>query len=77
MTVINQIKAYIDSQDEARRTDLQALHQRILKMFPKRRLWFLDGRDVNGKIVSNPNIGCGQYTIRYKDDQRRNSIRLD
>lgn len=67
MTVINQIKAYIDSQDEVKRTDLQALHQHILKMFPQGKLWFLDGRDASGKVVSNPNIGYGQYTIRYKD----------
>jgi hypothetical protein len=67
MNIKSQIKTYIDSQDDDKRADLQTLHKHILKILPKARLWFLDGRDDSGKIVSNPNIGYGQYTIHYKD----------
>lgn len=36
-------------------------------MLPKSNLWFLDGKDDKGKIVSNPNIGYGSYVIKYAD----------
>lgn len=67
MNIKEQIKAYLDNQDEPKRTDMQALHQRLLQMFPKRKLWFLDGRDNTGKVVTNPNTGYGQFIMRYKD----------
>lgn len=67
MTVKTQIKAYIESQPEQKRSDLQQLHSFILKARPKCKLWFLDGKDSKGKIVSNPNIGYGSYTITYAD----------
>lgn len=65
MDVEEQIKKYIDSQPEPKCFEMQALHQHILQMLPKCKLWFLDGKDDKGKIVSNPNIGYGLQTINY------------
>jgi hypothetical protein len=67
MNVQEQIKAYIASQPEQKRNDLQALHLRVLQIVPACRLWFLDGKNSEGKIVSNPNIGYGSHTIQYAD----------
>ena len=67
MNVQEQIKGYITSQPEPKRSDMQELHRHILKTLPKCKLWFLDGKDSKGKIVSNPNIGYGFYTIKYAD----------
>ena len=67
MTIQEQIKNYMDSQPESKRSELQDLHKRILKALPKCKLWFLDGKDSKGKIVSNPNVGYGSYTIKYAD----------
>lgn len=67
MNVEKQITAYISSQPEVKRTDMQALHSKLLQIMPACKLWFLDGKDDKGKIVSNPNIGYGQYTIKYAD----------
>ena len=67
MNIQEQIKLYIDSQDEIKRTDMQTLHQNILQILPKSKLWYLDGKDDAGKVVTNPNIGYGQFTIHYKD----------
>ena len=50
---------------------MQELHQHILQALPKCKLWFLDGKDDKGKIVSNPNIGYGSYTIKYADGTTR------
>ena len=67
MKVQEQIKEYISSQPEPKRGEMQELHQHILKALPKTKLWFLDGKDDKGKIVSNPNIGYGTYNIKYAD----------
>ncbi|QEM14098.1 DUF1801 domain-containing protein [Mucilaginibacter rubeus] len=67
MNVQEQIKAYIAGQPEPKHTDMQTLHMRILELLPGCKLWFLDGRDSENKVVSNPNIGYGSYTIKYAD----------
>jgi len=67
MNIQDQIKKYILSQPEPKRSDMQVLHRHILQILPKCKLWFLDGKDSTGKIVSNPNIGYGSYTIKYAD----------
>jgi hypothetical protein len=71
MNTHQQIKEYIASQTEAKRSDMQALHHNILQVMPACKLWFLDGKDSNGKTVSNPNIGYGSYTIKYADGTTR------
>lgn len=65
MNVQGQIKEYITSQPEPKRSDMQELHRLILQVMPACKLWFLDGKDDKGKIVSNPNIGYGSYSIKY------------
>ena len=65
MNVKEQIKQYIASQPEQKSSDMQELHQHILEVLPKSKLWFLDGKDDKGKIVTNPNIGYGTQTINY------------
>ncbi len=67
MTVQEQINEYIASQPEAKQRDMQTLHGLMLKILKGSKLWFLDGRDSSNKIVSNPNIGYGAYTINYAD----------
>ena len=71
MNVKEQIAAYITSQAEPKRSDMQALHQLILQVVPACKLWFLDGKDDKGKIVANPNIGYGSYNIKYADGTTR------
>lgn len=71
MNLQGQIKAYIDSQPEPKRSDMQTLHQIMLKRLPGCKLWFLDGKNSENKIVSNPNIGYGSRTIQYADGKSR------
>lgn len=66
MRTEEQISDYINSQPEPKRTDMQELHLRI-HQWVTGKLWFLDGKDDKGKIVSNPNIGYGSHHIRYAD----------
>ena len=65
-----QIKEYIFSQSEPKRSEMQALHRIILRVMPACKLWFLDGKNSENKTVSNPNIGYGLQTINYADAGR-------
>lgn len=71
MNVKDQIKEYISSQPESKQGDMQELNKRIMKLKPKCKLWFLDGKNSEGKVVSNPNIGYGTQTITYADGKTR------
>src|SRR6187549_3520634 len=71
MNVQAQIQKYISSQPEPKRSDMEALHGMILQAMPACRLWFLDGKDSEGKTVSNPNIGYGLQTMKYADGSTR------
>ncbi len=76
MSVKDQIKSYIESQVDAKRSDMQAMHTRMLKTFPKCKLWFFDGTDDKGKVVANPNIGYGTQTLRYANGSTREWFRI-
>ena len=71
MNVQRQIKEYIATQPEPKRSEMQQLHHLILALMPTSKVWFLDGRDEKGKTVSNPNIGYGSHTIKYADGKTK------
>lgn len=60
-----EIKKYIAGLPESKRSDIAKLDKLILKALPKCKLWFLDGKDASGKVVSNPNIGYGSQIMKY------------
>lgn len=67
MNTRKQIEDYIAAQPELKRGDMHELHRVILAQMPKCTLWFLDGKNDEGKIVSNPSVGYGLQTIKYAD----------
>ena len=67
MNVREEIKNYIGSQPEPKRSDMEELHRIIQEVLPGCKLWFLDGKDREGKTVSNPNIGYGSRDHKYGD----------
>ncbi len=71
MNVQEQIEAYVASQPEPKQSDMRELHRLILEVKPGCRLWFLDGKNSENKTVSNPNIGYGEYTIKYADGETK------
>ncbi|HSE34472.1 MAG TPA: DUF1801 domain-containing protein [Pyrinomonadaceae bacterium] len=76
MNVQEQIKKHIAGQPEPKRSDMQALHDIILRVSPGCKLWLLDGKDDTGKTVSNPNIGYGSQTMKYADGSTREFYRI-
>jgi hypothetical protein len=71
MSVRDQIDGYIADQSPAKSEELRDLHRHILEISPDAKLWFLDGRSDDGKVVSNPNIGYGSETISYASGNSR------
>ncbi|MFC5865138.1 DUF1801 domain-containing protein [Acidicapsa dinghuensis] len=71
MNTQEQIKEYIATQPEPKRSEMQQLHDTILAMMPACKLWFMDGKDEKGKIVSNPNIGYGSQNMKYANGKTR------
>ena len=76
MSVNDQIDGYIAAQSLAKSEELRDLHRHILEISPDAKLWFLDGRDDNGKVVSNPNIGYGSETISYAAGNSREFYKI-
>ncbi len=76
MNVEEQIKSYIGSQPEPKQSDMQTLHCTILRIMPGCKLWFLDGKDSNNKVVSNPNIGYGIHTMKYAGGKTRDFYQI-
>lgn len=76
MQVKKQIQAYIASEAEPKRSDMQVLHELIQDTLPGCKLWFLDGKNNDNKVVSNPNIGYGLHTLNYADGKTREFYKI-
>ncbi len=76
MDIRKQIEEHISGHKEPKRSDLLQLHDIILRMNPSAKLWFLDGKNGEGKVVSNPNIGYGSYSIKYADGSTKEFYRV-
>lgn len=76
MNVQEQIQAYIASQPEPKRSDMQTLHMLALQVVPGGKLWFDDGKDSNNKTVSNPTIGYGFQVMKYADGKTRDFFQI-
>ncbi len=76
MNVQEQIRKYIASQPEPKRSDLGELHRRILQASPQCKLWFFDGKDSADRTVSNPTIGYGLHTMQYAGGKSREFFRV-
>jgi hypothetical protein len=71
MNVQEEIDQYIADQPRSKGEDLRALHRIVLRIYPNCKLSFVDGRNSENKIVSNPNIGYGSQTIKYAGGETR------
>ncbi|BFI97470.1 MAG: hypothetical protein RSP_29800 [Rhodanobacter sp.] len=71
MTAESLISHYLETLPEPKQSDMRKLHGAILEMNPGCRLWFLDGKDESGKVVSNPCIGYGALGKRYANGKTK------
>ena len=76
VSVQEQIDNYIADLDPPKREEIQKIHRLILKLSPNCKLWFLDGRNSENKVVSNENIGYGSQSLEYANGGSREFYRL-
>lgn len=76
MSVDDQISQYLESLPAPRQRDMRRLHDTILATNPGCRLWFSDGKDASGKVVSNPSIGYGVLSRQYADGKRKEMFQV-
>lgn len=57
------ITAHIASLPESKSSELFILYQRISALFKNDQLWFDDGKNSDGKVVTNPTIGFGNLQL--------------
>jgi len=76
MDTAERVEAYLAGLPEPKQGEVRQLHALIRGEFPDRRLWFSDGTNADGKVVANPNIGYGAYTITYADGSTREFYRI-
>jgi hypothetical protein len=76
MNVQEQIKKYIASQPEPKRSDMRELHRLTLQVSPGCKVWFFDGKDSKNQTVSNPTIGYGFRTIKYADGKSKEFFQI-
>ncbi|MEI6851938.1 MAG: DUF1801 domain-containing protein [Bacteroidota bacterium] len=55
---------------------MMELHRMMLRVMPESKLWFDEGKNSENKIVSNPTIGYGQYTIKYANGSSREFFQI-
>ena len=71
MKTEDQISRYLEALPEPKQSDMRRLHGAILEMNPGCKLWFLDGKDESGKVVSNPSIGYGTLGKQYANGKTK------
>lgn len=76
MNVQARIDRFIEAQTPPKRADIEAIQRLILAASPHCKLWFLDGRDSDGKIVANETIGYGTQTLKYAGGGTRDFYRI-
>ena len=76
MNIPDQITTYINTQPEQKRAEMQTLNTLIVEALPESKLWFEDGKGDNGKVVTNPTIGYGTYTIKYANGSTKEFFQI-
>ena len=76
MSTEEAIAAYLQQLPTKQAAELTLLHQRILAISGPSKLWFLDGKNEEGKVVSNPNIGYGTCELNYANGSSREFFRV-
>ncbi|HRH63316.1 MAG TPA: DUF1801 domain-containing protein [Bacteroidia bacterium] len=76
MILQKQITEYFATLPATKSSEMESLHQLILGLKPNNKLWYLDGKNEAGKVISNPNIGYGTYQLNYADGTSKEFYRI-
>lgn len=76
METEEQILQFISLQETAKQQDLLVLHELMRSTLPTGKLWMEDGKNQNGKVVTNPTIGYGQQTMLLAKGKSREMFQI-
>lgn len=76
MNVPQQIENFISTLIEPNRSEFELLHQRIQNLLPHSKLWFDLGLNEENKVVTNPTIGYGLFTIHYANGSTKEFFQI-
>jgi hypothetical protein len=76
METEGQIQQFILQQEIAKQQDLLSLHALMMSILPAGKLWMEDGKNEEGKVVTNPTIGYGQQTMLLAKGKSREMFQI-
>ncbi len=76
MIVASQIENHFTSLASSKSNELRKLHDIILSVNPTVPLWFDNGINEEGKIVTNPTIGYGNLELQYANGSSRTFFQI-
>jgi hypothetical protein len=74
--VQRQIQAQFTQLEVDKSKELQQLHNLIVSLNPQCKLWFDNGINEEGKVVTNPTIGYGLQTLEYAKGNTREFFQI-
>jgi hypothetical protein len=76
METEGQIQEFILQQELVKQQDLISLHELMRSILPSGKLWMEDGKNEEGKVVTNPTIGYGQQTMLLAKGKSREMFQI-
>jgi len=74
--VEKQIDEHFDQLEVTKSIELQQLHKLIVTTNPTCKLWFDNGINDEGKVVTNPTIGYGMQTLHYAKGETKEFFQI-
>ena len=74
--VQSQIQSHFEKLENLKSIELQQLHKLIVTTNPTCKLWFDNGINDEGKVVTNPTIGYGLQTLHYAKGETKKFFQI-
>jgi hypothetical protein len=76
MEIERQILKFIALQEDTKQQDFRSLHELMRSILPTGKLWMEDGKNEEGKVVTNPTIGYGQQSMSLAKGKSREMFQI-
>ena len=76
MEIERQILHFIALLEDTKQQDFLSLHKLMRSILPDGKLWMEDGKNEEGKVVTNPTIGYGQQTMLLAKGKSREMFQI-
>ena len=74
--ILQKINQYLTALPSNIQGEMVQIHSLLTEWLPDGKLWFESGLDEEGKVITNPTIGYGEYTIKYADGSQRQFFQI-